>query len=77
MRNYIDEYFGSEHASERMRNLILEKHKEGLSIIEIVKCLQTVFYIFTDEEETEWEANVVASVIENKPVFCRWTGEEL
>lgn len=77
MRNYIDEYFGIGHASERMQNLILEKHKEGLSIMEIVKCLQTEFYIFTDKEETEWEANVVTSVIENKPVFCRWTGEKL
>ena len=77
MKNYIDEYFSIGSASERIRNLILEKHKEGLSVIEIVKCLQTEFYIFTDEEETEWEANVVASVIENKPVFCRWTEAEL
>ena len=28
-------------------------------------------------EETEWEANVVSAIIENKPVFDRWTGEEL
>jgi hypothetical protein len=45
--------------------------------MEIVECLQQEFYIFTDEEEAKWEANVVTSIIENKPIFCRWTGEEL
>ena len=77
MRNYIDEYFDNANACERIKTLVLEKHKEGLSIMEIVKCLQQEFYIFTDKEETEWEANVVTAIIENKPVFCRWTGEEL
>lgn len=77
MRNYIDEYFSNGNASERIKTLVREKHKEGLSVMEIVECLQQEFYIFTDAEETEWEANVVSSIIENKPVFCRWTGEEL
>ena len=77
MRNYIEEYFDYATTREKIKTLVLEKHNEGLSIMEIVKCLQQEFYIFTDEEETKREADVVTAIIENKPIFCRWTKKEL
>lgn len=73
MRNYIDEYIDNANAWEELKHFVLGKHKEGLSIMEIVKYLQQEFYIFTDNDETEWEVHVVSSIIENKPVFSRWS----
>jgi len=79
MRRYIDEYFELENKTNLTPNfgeiklIILNLHKEGKSINDIVKHLQEILYIFTDEDETLWEAKIVKNIIEGKPVINRMT----
>ena len=79
MRRYIDEYFELENKTNltpnfgEIKSIILNLHKEGKSINDIVKHLQEMLYIFTDEDETLWEAKIVKNIIDGKPVINRMT----
>lgn len=79
MRRYIDEYYEDgddiwlSPTSNEIKQTVLQQHQEGKSVSEIVKYLQEWLYIFTDENETEWETEVVNNIIAGKPVLNRWT----
>jgi hypothetical protein len=80
MRAYIEEYFDKSHfiyGFNDIKNRVLQLHKDGKSIDEIVKHLQEWIYIFTDKEETEWEKKVVENIINGNKVINRFTGEVL
>lgn len=80
MRAYIEEYFDKSHFIydfNDIKNRVLQLHKDGKSIDEIVKHLQEWIYIFTDKEETEWEKKVVENIINGNKVINRFTGEVL
>jgi len=82
MRRYIDEYY--ELPEKRwlglspgsIKELVLQQYKLGKTVAEIVRYLQSELYIFTDEEETKWETEIVENIINNKPVINRWTNEK-
>ena len=82
MRRYIDEYYEISEEQwlsptpKEIKNIVLEHHKNGESVEEIVKYLQDYMYIFTDKEETYWETEVVKNIIDGKPVINRWTNIE-
>ncbi len=82
MRRYIDEYYELLEKQwlgpnpESIKEMVLQQYKLGKTVDEIVKYLQTELYIFTDEEETEWETEIVENIINNKPVINRWTNEK-
>ena len=82
MRRYIDEYLEtpdrewlSPNFSE-IKEKVLEMHMDGAGVDTIVKYLQDWMYIFDDEEEENWEREVVENIIEGKPVVNRWTKAE-
>lgn len=80
MRAYIEEFFDKSHFIydfNDIKNRVLQLHKDGKSIDEIVKHLQEWIYIFTDKEETEWEKKVVENIINGNKVINRFTGEIL
>ena len=80
MRRYIDEYLEPPEREwltpnfEGIKNKVFEYHKNGMSVDEIVKQLQEDIYIFTDEEETKWETEVVNRILEGKPITNRFIG---
>ena len=59
---------------EGIKNKVLVYFDNGLKPEEIVKQLQKDMYIFTDEQEFDWELEVVNNILENKPVTNRFTG---
>ena len=79
MRRYIDEYYEVPEeqwlspSPEEIKEEVLRRNKNSESIEDIVKYLQEWMYIFNDDEETEWEKEVVKNIIEGKPVKNRWT----
>ena len=80
MRRYIDEYLETIESQwlvpnfEGIKNIVFDYFDNGLIPEEIVKRLQKDLYIFTDEEEFDWELEVVNNILENKPVTNRFTG---
>jgi len=80
MRRYIDEYLEPPEREwltpnfEGIKNKVFEYYKNGMSVDEIVKQLQEDIYIFTDEEETKWETEVVNRILEGKPITNRFIG---
>ena len=56
-----------------IRNKVFDYFDNGLTIDEIVERLHEDLYIFTDEEETEWEKKVVTNILEGKPITNRFT----
>ena len=79
MRRYIDEYYEPEDeqwlspSPKEIKEEVLRCNKNGESVEDIVKYLQEWMYIFQDDEETEWEKEVVKNIIEGKPVKNRWS----
>jgi hypothetical protein len=79
MRRYIDEYLEPPEREwltpnfEDIKNKVFEYHKNGLNPEEIVKKLQEDLYIFTDEEETKWETEVVYRILEGQSIKNRFT----
>lgn len=59
---------------EGIKNKVFDHFDNGLTPEEIVKRLQKDMYIFTDEEEIDWELKVVNNILKNKPVTNRFTG---
>lgn len=82
MRRYIDEFYEIPERQwlspnpDEIKQIVLEKHKAGISVEDIVKHLQKLMYIFLDEEETIWETKVVENIISGKPVLNRFTNIE-
>ena len=82
MRRYIDEYYEIPEKQwlspnpDEIKQIVLGKHNAGISVEDIVRHLQKVMYIFTDEEETAWETEVVESIISGKAVINRFSNEE-
>ena len=79
MRKYIDEYLDSNsqwiYSFDDIKNEVLQLHKTGKSEIEIVKYLQDWLYLFDDEEELEWEKEVVRNIINGEIIKNRFTRE--
>ena len=79
MRRYIDEYYEIPERQwlspnpDEIKQIVLEKHNAGISVENIVRHLQDIMYIFTDEEETAWETEVVEKIISGKPVINRFS----
>jgi len=82
MRRYIDEFYEIPERQwlspnpDEIKQIVLEKHKAGISVEDIVRHLQELMYIFIDEEETIWETKVVENIINSKPVLNRFTNIE-
>lgn len=80
MRRFIDEFLEPEERQwlvpnfEGIKNKVFDYFDNGLKPEEIVKQLQKDMYIFTDEQEFDWELEVVNNILENKPVINRFTG---
>ena len=80
MRRYIDEFLEPVESQwlvpnfEGIKNKVLDYFDNGLAPEEIVKRLQKDMYIFSDEEEFDWELKVVNNILENKPITNRFTG---
>lgn len=80
MRRFIDEFLESEERQwlvpnfEGIKNKVFDYFDNGLKSEEIVKQLQKDMYIFTDEQEFDWELEVVNNILENKPITNRFTG---
>ena len=80
MRRFIDEFLEPEERQwlvpnfEGIKNKVFDYFDNGLKSEEIVKRLQKDMYIFTDEEEFDWELEVVNNILENKPITNRFTG---
>jgi hypothetical protein len=79
MRRYIDEYLDSNsrliYSFDDIKNKVLQLHSEGKPESEIVRYLQEWLYIFDDEEEFEWEREVVKNIINGKEIKNRFTHE--
>ena len=79
MRKYIDEYLDSNsqwiYSFDDIKNKVLQLHSEGKSESEIIKYLQEWLYIFDDEEELEWEREVVRNIINGEIIKNRFTHE--
>ena len=79
MRKYIDEYLDSNsqwiYSFDDIKNKVLQLHGEGKSEIEIVEYLQDWLYLFLDEEEHEWEKEVVNNIINGIEIKNRFTHE--
>ena len=79
MRKYIDEYLDSNsqwiYSFDDNKNKVLQLHNTGKSEIEIVKYLQDWLYLFDDEEELEWEKEVVRNIINGEIIKNRFTRE--
>lgn len=79
MRKYIDEYLDSNsqwiYSFDDIKNKVLQLHNIGKSEIEIVKYLQDWLYLFDDEEELEWEKEVVRNIINGEIIKNRFTRE--
>ena len=79
MRRYIDEFYEIPERQwlspnpDEIKQIVLKKHNAGISVEDIVRHLQDRMYIFTDEEETAWETEVVESIISGKPVINRFS----
>jgi len=79
MRRYIDEFMELPESTwlkpdfKGIKEIVLEYNKNGLTPDEIVRRLQEELYIFTDEEETAWELEVVKNILDGKEVINRWT----
>ena len=79
MRRYIDEFYEIPERQwlspnpDEIKQIVLEKHNAGISVEDIVRYLQDRMYIFTDEEETAWETEVVENIISSKPVVNRFS----
>ena len=80
MRRYIDEYLEPPERQwyvpdfEGIKDKVHCYFNNGLKPEEIVKKLQEELYIFTDEEEYNWELEVVKNILEGKSVKNRFTG---
>lgn len=79
MRKYIDEYLDSNsqwiYSFDDIKNKVFQLHNTGKSEIEIVKYLQDWLYLFDDEEELEWEKEVVRNIINGEIIKNRFTRE--
>ncbi len=79
MRLYIDEYLVSNsrwiHSYNDIKDKVLQLHNEGKPEEEIIRYLQEWLYIFDDEEEFEWEREVVKNIISGKEIKNRFTHE--
>lgn len=79
MRKYIDEYLDSNsqwiYSYNDIKDKVLQLHEEGKSETEIVKYLQDWLYLFDDEEELEWEKEVVRNIIDGKETKNRFVHE--
>lgn len=79
MRLYIDEYLVSNsrwiYSYNDIKDKVLQLHSEGKPEEEIVRYLQEWLYIFDDEEEFEWEKEVVKNIINGKEIKNRFTRE--
>ncbi len=79
MRKYIDEYLDSNsqwiYSYNDIKDKVLQLHEENKSEIEIVKYLQDWLYLFDDEEELEWEKEVVRNIINGKETKNRFVHE--
>ena len=79
MRLYIDEYLDSNsrliYSYNEIKDRVLQLHSEGKPEEEIVRYLQEWLYIFDDEEEFEWEKEVVKNIINGKEIKNRFTHE--
>jgi hypothetical protein len=79
MRKYIDEYLDSNsqwiYSYNDIKDKVLQLYEEGKSETEIVKYLQEWLYLFDDEEELEWEKEVVRNIINGKEIKNRFVHE--
>lgn len=79
MRKYIDEYLDSNsqwiYSFDDIKDKVLQLHVTGKSEIEIVEYLQGWLYLFDDEEELEWEKEVVRNIINGEIIKNRFTRE--
>ena len=79
MRKYIDEYLDSNsqwiYSFDDIKNKVLQLHNTGISEFEIVEYLQDWLYLFDDEEELEWEKEVVRNIINGEIIKNRFTRE--
>ena len=79
MRKYIDEYLDSNsqliYSYNDIKDKVLQLYEEGKSETEIVKYLQNWLYLFDDEEELEWEKEVVRNIINGKEIKNRFVHE--
>lgn len=82
MRRFIDEYYEPKKrqwlspSPDGIKEEVLKFHSKGVTNENIVKYLQEWLYIFTDEEETTWELQVVENIINGKPIVNRFTKNE-
>lgn len=80
MRRYIDEFLEPLERQwlvpnfEGIKNKVHDYFDNGLKPKEIVKQLQEDLYIFTDDEEYNWELEVVNNILEGKSIKNRFTG---
>jgi len=80
MRRYIDEYLEPPERQwlvsnfEGIKNKVHDYFDNGFKPEEIVKQLQEDLYIFTDDEEYDWELEVVNNILEGKTIKNRFTG---
>lgn len=79
MRKYIDEYLDSNsqwiYSYNDIKDKVLQLHGEGKTEVEIIEYLQEWLYLFLDEEEFEWEKEVVSNIINGKEIKNRFTHE--
>lgn len=79
MRKYIDEYLDSNsqwiYSFDDIKDKVLQLHGEGKPEEEIVRYLQDWLYLFDDEEELEWEKEVVRNIINGEIIKNRFTRE--
>lgn len=79
MRKYIDEYLDSNsqwiYSYEDIKEKVFQLHREDKSTDEIIEYLQDWLYLFLDEEECEWEKEVVNNIINGIEIKNRFTHE--
>lgn len=79
MRKYIDEYLDSNsqwiYSYNDIKDKVLQLHEEDKSETEIVRYLQEWLCLFDDEEELEWEKEVVRNIINGKEIKNRFVHE--
>lgn len=79
MRKYIDEYLDSNsqwiYSYNDIKDKVLQLYSEGKPEEEIVRYLQDWLYLFDDEEELEWEKEVVRNIIDGKETKNRFVHE--
>ena len=70
MRLYLDEIMDDEsqygNKTNEIKTFVVDAYYYGYSIKEIVKKLQDKYYLFDDEEQTQYETEIVNDIIKEE-----------